>query len=355
MTARRVDADQVGQLLARALDAAAMSIEVPDAWDAIAGRVLVPEGPVARPGPVSRTRRRRRVLGGAIAAVAVAAAFTVAVVLGWHPLVVTPAPVAPATTSVPRYDAAIPTLVVYRTTAGVYPPPDPGPAGGPAPDAFTLTPERMRTDSPDVGRAALEALFTTPPVQPGNTSWLDQKIAQKIDITSVTVSGGLIRVDLNAFASQVFTEPEAHVMAQTWVRTLQDTLGVRDDVVIRLRGRPFWLYYAVDTTEPLTRDESVRVVRPTGFDSPRQGDVVPSPFVLLGSATAGPDEPARLQVVDIDTGAIAYEQELPAPGEREAAVDVEPVLTLPPGRYRASLSASGGTGGVRDVTFTVVA
>ena len=63
------------------------------------------------------------------------------------------------------------------------------------------------------------------------------------------MSGGLIRVELNGFNSQLFTEPEAHVMAQAWVRTLQDTLGVRDDVLITLQGQPFWLYGAIDTAQ----------------------------------------------------------------------------------------------------------
>ena len=177
---------------------------------------------------------------------------------------------------------------------------------------------------------------------------------QTIDVTSVTVSGGLIRVELNTFYSPVFAEPEAHVMAQAWVRTLQDTLGVRDDVLITLQGQPFWLYGAIDTTKPLTRDESVRVVRPDGFDSPRNGDVAPSTFVLLGSATAGSGQPARVQIVDLDTGAIAYEQELLGPADRAAPVDFEPVLTLEPGRYRATLSGHGAVSGVRDITFTVV-
>ncbi|HEY5783933.1 MAG TPA: hypothetical protein VIT65_04070 [Microlunatus sp.] len=210
----------------------------------------------------------------------------------------------------------------------------------------------MRTDSPEVGQAALAAMFDTAPVQPGNINWLEQKVAQSIDVTSVTMSGGLIRVELNGFSS---TAPEAHVMAQAWVRTLQDTLGVRDDILITLQGQPFWLHGAIDTATPLTRDDSVEVVRPAGFDSPRSGDVVPSTFVLLGSATAGSGKPARVQIVDLDTGAIAYEQELPAPADRDARFDFQPVLTLEPGRYRASVSGYGAISGVRDITFTVVA
>ena len=116
MTAERLDDDQVGQRLAQVLETEANAVEVGDAWDAIASRLLVADVPGARLGPVSGTRRRR-VLGGLAGGLAVAAAIVMAVVLGWRPAAVNPAPVAPAT-SVPRYDASIPTLVVYRTTAG---------------------------------------------------------------------------------------------------------------------------------------------------------------------------------------------------------------------------------------------
>ena len=164
MTAERFDDDQVGQRLAQVLETEANTIEVGDAWDAIASRLLDSDWSGARLSPVSATRRRRRVLGGVAAGIGVAAAIVLAVVLGWRPAAVTPAPVAPATTTVPRYDASIPTLVVYRTTGGEDRPPGCG-AG-----TFTITPERMRTDSPEVGRAALEAMFDTAPVQPGNTT-----------------------------------------------------------------------------------------------------------------------------------------------------------------------------------------
>jgi hypothetical protein len=346
MTVEDFDDDQAGQRLAQILEAEAGTIHVGSAWDGIASRLLIFDEAGARTRPVSHARRRR-VMGGLAVAVAVATAILMAVVLGWRPAAVMPTPVAPATTSVPRYDPSIPTLVVYRTTAGEYPT-----QGSPS-NTYTVTPERIRSESPDVGRAALEAMIDTPPVQPGNMNWLDQKIVQKIDISSVTVSGGLIRVDLNAFSSQVFTEPEAHVMAQAWVRTLQDTLRVRDDVLITLKGQPFWLYYAVDTTRPLTRDESVPVVRPDGFDSPRNGDVVPSTFMLLGSAVAGSGQPAHVQIVDLDTGATAEERDL-GPAGRSGPTDFQPVLTLEPGRYRATLTAYGAAKGIRDITFTVV-
>jgi len=341
MTAKRFDDDQVGQRLAEVLEAEANTTEVDDAWDAIASRLLYSDRSSARLSPASATRRRRRVLGRVAAGIGVAAAIVVAVVLGWRPTVQTPAPVAPPTTSVPRYDASIPTLVVYRVTGG-----EDRPRGAPA--SPTITPERMRTDSAQVGQAALDAMFNTPPVHGG-----EQKLG-RTDIASVTVSGGLIHVELNAFYSQLYTVPQAHVIAQAWVRTLQDTLGVRDDVLITLQGQPFRLYGSIDTAKPLARDESVRVVRPDGFDSPRNEDVVPSTFVLLGSATAGPGQPARVQIVDLDTGAITYEQEVFGPADRAAPVDFEPVLTLEPGRYRATVSGHGAVSGVRDITFTVV-
>ncbi len=302
----------------------------------------------ARLRPVSATRSRRRVLGGVAAGIGVAAVIVVAVVLGWRPAVVTPAPVAPVTTSVPHYDASIPTLVVYRTTGG-----GDRSQGAPAPRTLTITPERMRTDSPEVGLAALEAMFDTAPVQPGNTPQSGRKIG-RTDISSVTVSGGLIRVELDNFFSPQYAKPEAHLIAEAWVRTLQDTLGVRDEVLIRLQGKPFVLYGVIDTAKPLARDESVQVVRPDGFDSPRNGDVVPGTFVLLGSATAGSGQPARVEVVDLDTGAIAYQQEVLGSADRAAPVDFEPVLTLEPGRYRATVSGHGAVSGVRDITFTVV-
>jgi len=337
MTAERLDDDQVGLRLAQILETKANAIEVGDAWDAIASRLLDPDWSGARPSPLRATRSRRRVLGGVAAGIGVAAAI-VAVVLGWGPALQTPAPVVPVTTSVPRYDPSIPTLVVYRTTA---------------PRTFTITPERMRTDSPEVGQAALEAMFETPPVHPVSTPPGEQKLG-RADITSVTVSGGLIRVELNTFYSPLYAEPEAHVIVQAWVRTLQDTLGVRDDVLIRLQGQPFSLYGVIHTAKPLARDESVRVVRPDGFDSPLNEDVAPSTFVLLGSATAGSGQSAHVQVVDLESGAIAYRQELLGPADRAAPVDFQPVLTLEPGRYRATVSGHGAVSGVRDITFTVV-
>jgi len=193
VTAERFDDDQVGQRLAQVLETEANAIEVGNAWDAIASRFVYSDTSGDRLDSVNTIRWRRRVLGGVAAGIGVAAAIVVAVVLGWRPAVVTPAPVAPATTTVPRYDASIPTLVVYRTTAG-----DDRSQGAP-PSTFTITPERMRTDSAEVGQAALEAMFDTTPV-PGNPRRGGQKIG-RTDITSVTVSGGLIHVELDNFAS----------------------------------------------------------------------------------------------------------------------------------------------------------
>ncbi len=58
MTAERLDDDQVGQRLAEVLETEANAVEVGDAWDAIAGRLLDPDWSGARLGPVSATRSR---------------------------------------------------------------------------------------------------------------------------------------------------------------------------------------------------------------------------------------------------------------------------------------------------------
>ncbi|HEY5783932.1 MAG TPA: hypothetical protein VIT65_04065 [Microlunatus sp.] len=89
----RFDDDQVGQRLAQVLDTEANRIEVGDAWDAIERRLLLgSDWPRARLSPVSATRRRRRLAGGLAVGLGVAAAIVVAVVLGWRPAAVTPAP-----------------------------------------------------------------------------------------------------------------------------------------------------------------------------------------------------------------------------------------------------------------------
>jgi hypothetical protein len=43
-----------------------------------------------------------------------------------------------------------------------------------------------------------------------------------------------------------------------------------------------------------------------------------------------------------------------ATDDRGAPVDFGPVVTLGPGRYRATVSGQGAVSGVRDITFTVV-
>jgi ferric-dicitrate binding protein FerR (iron transport regulator) len=85
MTSERFDEDQVGQRLAQVLETEAKTIEVGDAWDAIASRLLDSDLPSARLSPVSPTRRRRRVLGVVAAGIGVAAAIVLAVILGWRP------------------------------------------------------------------------------------------------------------------------------------------------------------------------------------------------------------------------------------------------------------------------------
>ena len=334
---------ELAERLTEALERDANAIPVDDAWETIASR-LVSSGSVASPRPVIGGQRRRRALGAIGICLTVAAALLLAVVLGWRPSTTTPQPAAPPGTSVPRYDPTIPTLVVYRSNVEAIA------ANQPPGSILSITPERMRTGSHDVGLAALNALFDTEPLHPGNLAWSDQKI----DPTSVTLSGGLIRVELDAFYSHTFPPAAAHVMTQAWVRTLQDTLGVPDDVLITLHGQPFLLYGQIDTTRPLTRDPKVPVVRTPGVDSPHDADVVPTTFVLLATATASQSQPARIVVADRDTGAIVVDEQVIGTSERADTIDVTKTLTLDPGRYWATLTGTDNQPYTHEITITVV-
>ena len=341
---RGLSEERLAERLTETLEQEANTIQVRDGWESIASRLVSSSAPAPRLSSISGGRRRRRAIGGAGIFVGVAAALLLAVVLGWRPFVTTPQPAAPPATSVPRYDPTIPTLVVYRSNVEVIA------ANQPKGSILSITPERMRTDSRDVGLAALNALFETDPLHPGNVSWEEQKM----DATSVTVSGGLIRVEVNAFNSQVFSPWAAHVMAQAWVRTLQDTLGVRDDVLITLQGRPFLLYGQIDTAQPLKRDPKVPVVRTPGLDSPQDGDSVPSTFVLLGSATASQNQPGRIVVAAMGTGVEVLNEQVDGTTARPAVVDFTKTLTLDPGRYRATLTGVDRKPYTHEITITVV-
>ena len=52
-------------------------------------------------------------------------------------------------------------------------------------------------------------------------------------------------------------------MVQAWVWTLQDTLGVRDDVLIRLHGKPFDLL-RLDLHDEASDQRRVDSAGPTG-------------------------------------------------------------------------------------------
>jgi hypothetical protein len=341
---RGLSEERLAERLTEALEQEANAIQVRDGWESIASRLVSSSAPAPRLSSISGRRRRRRAIGAAGIFVGLAAALLLAVVLGWRPLATPPQPAARPETSVPRYDPAIPTLVVYRSNVEVIA------AHQPKGSILSITPERMRTDSRDVGLAALNALFETDPLHPGNVSWEEQKM----DATSVTVSGGLIRVEVNAFNSHVFSPWAAHVMAQAWVRTLQDTLGVRDDVLITLQGRPFLLYGQIDTEQPLKRDPKVPVVRTPGIDNPHDGDVVPSTFMLLESATASQSQPARIVVASLDTGAVVLDEQVVGTTARPEVVDFTKTLTLDPGHYRATLSGVDRKPYTHEITITVV-
>ena len=325
MNVPEADEEQLTRRLSQALNMEADAIPVGNGWQSIQGRIMSPQGAVRSFNPVSSRRRHRRAIGIGALCTGMAAALVAAVVIGgWRPLATNPPPPPTlATTSVPRYDPTIPTMVVYRSNVEVIA------SKQPPGSILSITPERIRTDSRDVGLAALKALIETKPLHPGNLPW---NTNQKIDATSVTVNGGLIRVELNAFSGHVeFTPWAAHVMAQAWVRTLQDTLGVRDDVLITLQGKPFLLYGKIDTATPLKRDDKVPVTRYPGFDSPFDGAVVPATFVLLGSAIGSETQPARIEVARLDTGALVVDDGITSSGEKPQPVDFSKVVTLEPG------------------------
>jgi hypothetical protein len=129
---------------------------------------------------------------------------------------------------------------------------------------------------------------------------------------------------------------------------------VRDDVLITLQGQPFLLYGQIDTAQPLKRDPKVPVVRTPGIDSPHDGDVVSSTFLLLGSATASRNGPARIVVVALDTGVVVLDEQLAGTADRAETLDVTKTLTLDPGRYRATLSGIDRKPYTHEITFTVV-
>jgi hypothetical protein len=104
----------------------------------------------------------------------------------------------------------------------------------------------------------------------------------------------------------------------------------------------------------LKRDPKVPVVRTPGIDSPQDGDVVPSSFVLLGSATASQGQPARIVVAAIDAGAVVLDEQVAGTTARPETVDFTKTLTLDPGRYRATLTGVDRKPYTHEITITVV-
>jgi hypothetical protein len=61
-----------------------------------------------------------------------------------------------------------------------------------------------------------------------------------------------------------------------------------------------------------------------------------------GSATASRNQPARIVVTALDTGAVVLDDRLAGTKDRAETVDLTKTMTLDPGRYRARLSGSVG-------------
>jgi hypothetical protein len=95
-------------------------------------------------------------------------------------------------------------------------------------------------------------------------------------------------------------------------------------------------------------------IRPRLVVSPVDGNVVPSTFALLGTATASTNRAARLIITQLDTGVIVADEQVAGPPKQQEAVDVTKILTLEPGRYRAVLTGIDDKPYLYQITFTVV-
>jgi hypothetical protein len=104
----------------------------------------------------------------------------------------------------------------------------------------------------------------------------------------------------------------------------------------------------------LKRDPKVPVVRTPGIDNPHDGDVLPGTFLLLASAIASHNQPARIVVAALDTSAVVLDEQLAGPADRAVTIDFTKTLTLNPGRYRATLSGIDRKPYTHEITFTVV-
>ena len=82
--------------------------------------------------------------------------------------------------------------------------------------------------------------------------------------------------------------------------------------------------------------------------------MVPSIFVLLGSATASQNQPARIVVAALDTGSMVVDEQLAGTAAGRETVDFTKTLALDPGRYRATLSGVDRKPYTHEITFTVV-
>lgn len=347
-----MDDEEAGRILTRVLSQVARRIPVADRWSSIeAGLPSTTTMPLISVDSLRAARRRRR----ALALAAVAAVVLVVVVGVRRQLIGTPQPAAPpGLRSAPRTLTEA-NMVVYRSNVSE----EEQPVG-----SLYIEPELMVSDSLDLGVAAVEALFDTHPAQPsGVLDWShlgqpdptknhDWTHWQQVDVTSVTNSGGFIRIELNGFSAHLgASDAAAAVMVQAWVYTVQDTLRSRNEVLITLQGEPFLLYGEFDTAKPFKRDDRVQIRDFAGFDQPKDGDVIGSNFKLLGHIDAAPSRPARLRLINLDTGQTVDDQEF-----SHSTGKLGGLRQPRSGRYQARLDGVDADGKPysEQVTFTVV-
>ena len=177
------------------------------------------------------------------------------------------------------------------------------------------------------------------PTKVDPTKLHDWSYWQEADVASVMHADGVIRVELDGFSSEIVSSQAAPIMVQAWVHTLQDTLGTRDPVLFRIQGRPFLMYYQVDTTLPIERDVAVPIRHFAGFDTPVDGDVVGTPLALLGYADAAADRPARLEIINLTRKTKEINDR-----QISSAGPIDLVEDLPPGRHQITLEGIDASG-----------
>ena len=323
MTSQTTGPDE--QRLAEVLRQEAERVVVADDTLArIRARVASPASTPELPRRVHPPARTRRGLLAGAAVAGLAAAVTLVVGLGLHPDA-SPQPVetpGPLPSAAPTYDAqpGRNSLDVYRVRTRA--------DGRPL-----LAIETIPVTPPLQPRQALDALFHERPLEASDHSVLDDGGTV---VASTREEEAALVVDLAAVdeGTRADSRAVADLWVQAWVHTLQSAYASDKPVLITLHGRPLTLYGQVDTRRPIAATD-VPTTQDQRIFVPRPGQRVTSPVTFGANLPAGTyiwrvrDQSGRL----VDSTGV----------EGETGGYQGPAFDLPPGRYRASVSAEAGT------------